>query len=116
MSEYFAVATIRGDLSAMPFIRGAMILDRRQARQLLRDWSKLKDCDAPGWFATIKSLAAVLARRDWELISISAKDADTLRNFGATVGIAEFKTGKLPKARLTPIQKYNQQRGIGRRS
>lgn len=94
-------------------LSGGMVLDRPAVNKLLRKLATL-DSGVSGCATMQAQLRAMLARKDWLRISISA-NAATVRTLGISIGIVESKPTPARRG-LTPMQKWQRRNGLDRRS
>jgi hypothetical protein len=91
-------------------VQTGLRLNRAQTKMLLREIVKMLPPLVKR--AVMESqLRAILARRDWLLISVSAENT-----IGLQIGIVQAKELKIKQSKLSPMQKYQQRHGLGRRS
>lgn len=102
------------DQLRMERLRVGMILDRAETRALLRQLETLESSQ-PGFKIFVAQLQAMLERSDWVRLSVSSSSADSLRRFGATVAVIEYRLKPRAKARLSPLQRWQRDNQVGRK-
>jgi hypothetical protein len=105
-----ASGTMAVEISAR--LSAGLQLNRAETNRLLNTLENLNSSVA-GCEIMQAQLRAVLARKDWLVISIEA-NAATVRTLGVNIGIVALKPQPI-KSRLSPMQKYQRQHGLGRR-
>lgn len=90
-----------------------MRLDREETRRLIRSLEQLDSAD-PGLVIMYSQLRAMLVKKDWLRIHISATDIQALKLTGVSIGVLESKLEKR-STRLSPMQKWQRKNGLGRR-
>jgi hypothetical protein len=113
VSNPFDVAVV-GKLDVQTVLGLGLVLDRKETNRLLKHVAAV-DSDLPGHRCMVAQLEAVLGRRDWITIQVSAPSAESLKTIGVTIFVVEAKPAKVWKKKgLSPMQKWQRDNRIGR--
>lgn len=107
----YSIAELVTDLSLAAQLKVGMQLDRAQTRKLLKQISQMNS-DVAGCAIMQAQLQAMLEKKGWKTIIITAQSPDALRRFGVSIG---YGFGSEPTTKLSAMQKEQNRLFKGRR-